>query len=201
MKDTMDAMVDEFNATVGAEEGIVLSVTSISGSADLHKKLTMAANGDPGAPALPDISTVYPKTALILAEKDLLLELDPFFTEEELSAYIPQFLEEGRLTDKKLYVFPFAKSTEVLFVNKTIFNRFSEETGISLESLATFEGILKAAEKYYKWTDEQTPESLAAAIERFEKLKFDNEKVKQSADKFSEESFKRQLGDLVEKYA
>ena len=159
MKDTMDAMVDEFNATVGAEEGIVLSVTSISGSADLHKKLTMAANGDPGAPALPDISTVYPKTALILAEKDLLLELDPFFTEEELAAYIPQFLEEGRLTDKKLYVFPFAKSTEVLFVNKTIFNRFSEETGISLDSLATFEGILEAAEKYYEWTDKQTPET------------------------------------------
>jgi len=158
MKDTMDAMVDKFNATVGAEKGIVLSVTSISSSADLHKKLTMAANGEPGAPALPNISTVYPKTALILAEKNLLCELDPFFTEQELSAYVPQFLEEGRLTDNKLYVFPFAKSTEVLFVNKTIFNRFSEESGISLESLATFEGILKAAEKYYEWTDNQTPD-------------------------------------------
>ena len=158
MRGTMDAIVDKFNATVGADEGIVLSVTSISGSADLHKKLTMAANGDPGAPALPDISTVYPKTALILAEKGLLLELDPFFTEEEIAAYIPRFIEEGRLTDKKLYVFPFAKSTEVLFVNKTIFNRFSQECGISLESLATFEGILEAAEKYYEWTDKQTPE-------------------------------------------
>lgn len=157
MKATMDTMVDEFNATVGAEKGIVLSVTSISSSADLHKKLTMVANDEPGAPELPNISTAYPKTALILAEKDLLADIGTLFTEEELSAYVPRFLEEGRLSDGRLLVFPFAKSTEVLFVNKTLFDRFAKETGASMESLGTFEGILETAEKYYEWTDNQTP--------------------------------------------
>jgi multiple sugar transport system substrate-binding protein len=33
LKDTMDKMIDEFNETVGAEEGVIISVTSISGSA------------------------------------------------------------------------------------------------------------------------------------------------------------------------
>lgn len=158
MKDTMDTMVDEFNATVGAEKGIILSVTSISSSAALHEKLTMAANGDPGAPDLPDITTAYPKTALNLAEKDLLVDIETLFSKEELSAYVPRFVEEGRLTDQKLYVFPFAKSTEVLFLNKTIFDRFAKETGVQLEDLETFEGIIQAGSKYYTWTDQQTPE-------------------------------------------
>ena len=69
LKDTMDEMIDKFNETVGAKEGIIISVTSISGSETLHDKLIMAANGEPGAPPLPDITTAYPKTALILAQK------------------------------------------------------------------------------------------------------------------------------------
>ncbi|KJS86578.1 MAG: ABC transporter substrate-binding protein [Peptococcaceae bacterium BICA1-8] len=158
MKNTMDEMVDQFNDTIGAEKGIILSVTSISGSATLHEKLTMAANGDPGAPQLPDITTAYPKTALILAGKGLLVDFEEQFTVKELSAYVPRFIEEGRLTEGKLYVFPTAKSTEVLFVNTTIFNRFAQDTGISFEALQTFEGIIKAASKYYEWTDNQTPD-------------------------------------------
>ncbi len=157
MKNTMDEMIDEFNDTIGAEKGIILNVTSISGSTTLHEKLNMAANGDPGAPKLPDITTAYPKTALILAEKELLANIEDQFTAEELSAYVPRFLEEGRLLDGKLYVFPTAKSTEVLFVNKTIFNRFAKDTNISLDDLRTFEGITRSAAQYYEWTDNQTP--------------------------------------------
>ncbi|MGE4283390.1 MAG: extracellular solute-binding protein [Clostridia bacterium] len=158
MKNTMDEMIDEFNATIGTEKGIIVNVTSISGSATLHEKLAMAANGDPGAPSLPDITTAYPKTALILAEKELLVDLNEQFTAEELSAYIPRFLEEGKLKENKLYVFPTAKSTEVLFLNATIFNKFATATGAKLETLKTFEGIKKVAQAYYDWTDSQTPD-------------------------------------------
>ncbi|WHH60929.1 extracellular solute-binding protein [Petroclostridium sp. X23] len=157
MKNTMDEMIDEFNETIGVEKGIIINVTSISGSATLHEKLTMAANDDPGAPALPDITTSYPKTALILAEKQLLANLDEYFTQQELSDYIPEFLEEGKLKRDKLYVFPIAKSTEVLFVNTTIFNRFAKDTGANLEDLQTFEGIMNTSALYYDWTDKQTP--------------------------------------------
>lgn len=158
MKETMDEMIEEFNATLGAKEGVYINVTSISGSSTLHEKLSMAANKDPGAPALPDITTAYPKTAMILANKQLLVDLDELFTSEELSKYIPRFIEEGRLAGGGLYVFPTAKSTEVLFVNTTIFNRFAKATGASLEDLATFEGIAKTSALYYEWTDNQTPE-------------------------------------------
>lgn len=157
LKETMDNMVDEFNDTVGAEKGIIINVTSISGSATLHEKLTMAANDEPGAPSLPDITTAYPKTALILAEKGLLADLNQQFTPQELSAYIPEFIEEGRLEGEHLYVFPTAKSTEALFLNKTLFNRFAQDTDAKIEDLGTFEGIVKTAALYYDWTDKQTP--------------------------------------------
>ncbi len=157
MQATMDAQVEEFNATVGKEKVIVLSVTSISGSAAIQEKLTMIAAGDPGAPEMPDITTCYPATAILLAEKGLLAPVDGYFTDTELSDYLPRFLEEGRLSDGKLYVFPFAKSTEVLFLNQTLFNQFSAATGVTADSLSTLEGISDAATAYYRWTDEQTP--------------------------------------------
>lgn len=159
MKATMDKMVDEFNQTVGAENGIILSVTSISSSSALHEKLIMAANRDPGMPMLPDITTANPKTAIILAEKGLIVDLGEQFSKEELSTYVPRFLEEGRIEGRQ-YLFPTAKSTEVLFLNKTIFDRFSKSTGARYEDLRTFEGLARVAKLYYDWTDAQTPATL-----------------------------------------
>ena len=158
MKDTMDALITEFNNTVGREFGIVINVTSIQASKDQNEKLSMIARGDPGAPEMPDIATAYPSLALTLFEAGLLASLDDYFSEQELSGYIQPFVEEGRLPDGKLYVFPISKSTEALFVNKTLFDRFSNATGVTIESLSTFEGIATAAQKYYEWTNAQTPD-------------------------------------------
>lgn len=160
MLTTVDGLVDEFNQTVGKENGILLSITSISDSATIRDKLTMIAADDPGAPEMPDLTTSYPQTAAILAGKDLLAPLDRYFTQQELDAYLPRFLDEGRLSDGNLYVFPFAKSTEVLYVNQTLFDQFSGATGVKLEQLSTFEGIADAAQRYYQWTDEKTPDIL-----------------------------------------
>lgn len=158
MQTTMDGLVDEFNKSVGKENGILISITSISDSATIHSKLAMIAADDPGAPEMPDITTCYPQTAALLSAKGLLADLDEYFSQEELSGYLPRFLDEGRLEDGGLYVFPFAKSTEVLFLNKTLFDEFSLATGIEDDQLFTFEGIAAAALKYYQWTDEQTPD-------------------------------------------
>ncbi len=158
MQSTMDQLIDEFNATVGKEKGIVISVTSVTGMKEQEEKLAMIANGDPGAPTMPDIVTLNPKMAVLLKAKELIAPLDSYFSNDELNLYLPQFVEEGRLSDSKLYVFPMAKSTEVLFVNQTLFDRFSAATGVGIERLSTFEGIAEAAQTYYEWTDGQTPD-------------------------------------------
>jgi multiple sugar transport system substrate-binding protein len=158
MQQTMDFLIDEFNATVGREEGIIVSVDAIMSSANLQEAVNMIVAGDPGAPQMPDIMTAYPRTAILFQNQGRLANLDNYFTKEELSAYIPAFVNEGRLGDGGLYVFPFAKSTELLFVNQTFFDRFSAETGITMDCFATFEGIADAAMKYYEWTNNRTPE-------------------------------------------
>ncbi len=80
------------------------------------------------------------------------------FSKEELEAFVPQFVEEGRLDGDGLYLLPVAKSTEVLYLNRTLFDRFATATGIEETSLATFEGLCEAAVTYYEWTDAQTPD-------------------------------------------
>ncbi len=157
MMATMDELLEAFNSTVGKEKGIIINCTSINSSAVLQEKLLMAAKGDPGAPELPDITTCYPKVAITLAEKGLLVDLNEYFSQDELSQYVTSFVNEGKF-DGKLYVFPIAKSTEVLFLNQTLFDRFSRATGVSVEGLSTFEGISEAASRYYQWTDDQTPD-------------------------------------------
>ena len=157
MQQSMDYLIDQFNSTVGRERGIVIDVTAISSSSELNKSLAMIANGDPGAPDMPDIFTGYPKIALQFQQKGMLANLDDYFTAEELSQYVDAFVEEGRLGDG-LYVFPIAKSTEILYLNQTLFDRFAAETGASQELLCTFEGIAELSRMYYDWTDGQTPD-------------------------------------------
>ena len=152
MQQAMDYLIDQFNSTVGKEQGIVIDVTAISSSSELNKSLTMIVNGDPGAPDMPDIFTGYPKLAIQFWEKGLLTDLDNYFTEDELSAYVEAFVEEGRLSDGGLYVFPIAKSTEVLYVNQTLFDRFADSTGASADMLSTFEGIAELSQMYYEWS-------------------------------------------------
>ncbi len=152
MQQTMDYLIDKFNSTVGKEQGIVIDVTAISSSSELNKSLTMIVNNDPGAPAMPDIFTGYPKVAIQFQEKGMLANLDEYFTEEELSAYVEAFVEEGRLADGGLYVFPVAKSTEVLYINRTLFDRFAAATGATWDMLSTFEGIAELSKMYYEYS-------------------------------------------------
>ncbi|MBQ7299436.1 MAG: hypothetical protein IJW77_06305 [Clostridia bacterium] len=48
---------------------------------------------------------------------------------------------------------PVAKSTEAFFLNKTLFDRFSANTGITTDALRSYDGIFSAARAYYDWSD------------------------------------------------
>jgi len=149
----IEALIEEFNDTVGADRGIIVQTTYIANASELNSMLLATVNDDPGAPEYPDIAIVYPRIGITLVENDILVDLTTQFSDEELSLYVQSFIEEGRLIDDSLYILPIAKSTEVLYVNVTIFDRFSADTGVTLSQLATFEGIVDAAEKYHIWSD------------------------------------------------
>lgn len=153
----MTEAVERFNRTVGQKTGVTINVTSVGKYEIFHEKLEMISRGDPAAPEPPDIVIAYPKSAVLLVRKNMLVNFDDYFSGEDLARFIPRFIEEGRLVDGGLYVFPIGKSTEALFVNRTLFDRFAAATGTRLEDLATVEGLVEASRKYYEWTNARTP--------------------------------------------
>ncbi len=112
----------------------------VSNTNTIHEEVLKAANKDPGAAKLPDLFISYPKTVLAMNDSGILADYHDYFSENELKDFIPEFLGEGEI-DGRLLVFPVAKSTEILFVNKTIFDRFSADTGASMEQLTTWEDL------------------------------------------------------------
>ena len=148
----LNALVDEFNRTVGQEQGIRVRVDSVSNTNVIHESVLAAAYDDPGASELPDLFISYPKTVLALPDEDILVDYHDYFSDEELDAFLPEFLKEGTVNGR-LAVLPIAKSTEILYVNKTAFDRFAAATGASIDDLSTWEGLYALAERYKDWSD------------------------------------------------
>lgn len=150
----MNHMINEFNQTIGKETGVIINVTSVSNSSDIHDALLAAASGQAGAGTLPDLFFCYPETAEAIT-CDFIEDWNDLLTEAELKEYVPSFLDEGTI-DSKLLVLPIAKSSEALFVNTTIFDRFATETGASYDDLTTWDGLLATAESYFNWSEGKT---------------------------------------------
>lgn len=154
-----EQLVEEFNATVGVEKGIVVVCVSQGDIATLADLLIASVRGEAGAQDTPALAAVYAETAYIIDREDGLAALDEYFTEEELAAYVPGFLDEGRFGDEnELLLFPILKSTELFTANETDWAPFAAATGIELRGIATNEDLTAAAKAYYEWTDAQTPD-------------------------------------------
>ncbi len=146
----MNKLVEQFNNTVGRKEGIRVSVTSVSNSTAIHFSLVAAAQNSPGEGILPDMFVSYPKTALNIGPERL-ADWKTLFTPKELHEFVDSFIEEGTINGR-LVTLPITKSTNALFINATIFDKFAKETGASYEDLATWEGVFKTAKRYYDWS-------------------------------------------------
>ena len=133
--------------------GITINVVSVTSSSAIDKALSAAANGEPGAAELPDLFTAYPRVVEMIGE-DKLLSWNDYLTDEELSAFHDDFLSEGYF-DSELKMLPIAKSTDALFINQTLFDRFGSDADVSVEDLATFDGLFEVARKYYDWSGGQ----------------------------------------------
>lgn len=147
----MNRLAEEFNHTLGKERGIIINVSLMSSTAQIGEKLLAAQNKDVGAMDMPDLFFCHNNNIEELGS-DVVLDWQDIFTGEELDAYVPEFLEDG-MVDGKLSVFPISKSTHLLFIAGTQFERFSSATGITYDSLSTWDGFLDAAKAYYEYSD------------------------------------------------
>ncbi len=152
-KSPLNVLIDEFNRTVGTEKGITVNVESVTSSSAIDKALSSSAKGEPGASDMPDLFTAYPRV-VELVEKENLISWDDYFSEAELNEFHEGFLSEGYFGDD-LLMLPVAKSTEAFYLNKTLFDRFSTDCGVSVNDLSTFEGVFETARIYYDWSNGQ----------------------------------------------
>lgn len=155
-----DALVDTFNQTVGKEKGIIVASFSQGGVKELTANVTASANKDVGAQPMPDIFASYSDTAYAVDKLGMVADIGQFLTPEEQSQYIESYIDEGKFTtDGSIKIFPIAKSTEALMINKTQWDAFKDATGVDETSLSTWEGIVEVSKKYYEWTDSLTPKN------------------------------------------
>ena len=94
-----------------------------------------------------------------LDQQGMVVDLNDYLTESEKSEYIEGYLTEGDFDDNgTIKIFPVAKSTELMFLNETDWEKFAQATGAAYDDLSTVEGLVATAGAYYDWTDAQTPE-------------------------------------------
>lgn len=131
----MDALVQEFNSTIGQDTGVRVRVSNLSSAAEIGGFLKEAQNGG-DLLNMPDLFTCHLADAVALGEENL-VDWRDWFTEEELSDFVPGFLEDGTSADGRLLLFPISKSTQLFMCNGTGFDRFSKACGVKYEDLAT----------------------------------------------------------------
>ena len=156
---SFDSLVSEFNSTVGKEKGIYVKSKTQGSVPELEKAISNSSAGEVGAEEMPNVFSSYADTAYNVQQQGKLADLTDYFTPDELSNYVPDYLDEGRFEDDdSLYLLPVAKSTAVTMLDETDWAPFAQATGATIDDLATQEGIAATAKRYYEYTDALTPD-------------------------------------------
>ena len=146
----MNNFIEQFNATVGKEKGIIINVTLMSNASQIGTKLKDAQADKAGAKEMPDLFFCQSSDARGLGSNNL-LNWNDYFSQSELNKFVPDFLSDG-MVDDNLVVFPVSKSTYMLFIAGGVFDRFAAAKNVSLSDLETWNGFFNVAEKYYEWS-------------------------------------------------
>lgn len=157
--ETLTKNTEEFNDTIGADYGVQIKLISKPSIEDLELELSESAQGVVYADDMPSMFLAYADKILELQELDVISDMNLFFSEEDKSLLIDDFLNYGVIGDEQVML-PVVKSTEVLYLNETYFDEFVSETGYSYDDLLTWDGIMEISRSYYEYTDAMTPDIL-----------------------------------------
>lgn len=204
----MNVLVSEFNKTVGRENGVFVSVKLITSAAKVGEKLSDAQIGTPGALDMPDLFFCHAGDAAKVGTENL-IDWNDLFSEEERAEFITDFIGDGTLGET-LTVLPVSKSTHVCYINGAEFERFSAATGVTYDSLSTWDGFFDAAEKYREYSggkpfaafdyliravelDAISHGASAASLYEGDYYNFENEALKASYTRFAAEIAKENI--------
>lgn len=155
--ETLTKNAKEFNETIGAQYGVTVEVISKPSIGDLEIELSESAQGVVYADEMPSMFLAYGDKILELQNLGVVSDMNSFFSEEDKEFLIEEFMEYGVINDEQAML-PVVKSTEVLYLNDTNFQKFTDVTKYSYEDLLTWEGLIEVAKSYYEYTDAMTPD-------------------------------------------
>lgn len=145
--EALQSIIDDFNSS--NELGITVKASAQGNIPDLNKKVIAASQSN----TLPAIINVYPDIATGLIEQNKLVDLDAYVNNETVGMaedlkndFVPDFVKElSQWGENKIYGFPMTKSTEVVYVNKTLL----EKIGYTVDDLKdlTFEKLAEISQK------------------------------------------------------
>ena len=145
--EALQSIIDDFNSS--NELGITVKASAQGNIPDLNKKVIVASQAN----TLPAIINVYPDIATGLIEQNKLVDLDAYVNNETVGMaedlkndFVPDFVKElSQWGENKIYGFPMTKSTEVVYVNKTLL----EKIGYTVDDLKdlTFEKLAEISQK------------------------------------------------------
>ena len=145
--EVLQSIIDDFNSSNTL--GITVKASAQGNIADLNKKVIAASQSN----TLPAIINVYPDLATGLIENNKIVDLTPYVENETVGMkddlkndFIPDFVKElSQWGEDKVYGFPMTKSTEVVYVNKTLL----EKIGYTVDDLKdlTFEKLAELSAK------------------------------------------------------
>ncbi len=143
---------------------IKVTQTSLGDYTTLRDTITSGVAAD----ELPTIAQTYPDHVALYLSGQVMQELDSYInstektiladgtetiiglTEEERNAFIPGFYAEGTIYDSygTMYSLPFNKSTEVMYYNKTIFDKYGWSAPKTWDDVVTISEAYKTTSEY-----------------------------------------------------
>ena len=147
LRGVLDRMIEQFNAE---NPDIKIEHESQGGYDDLYEKLSSAipAGTTPVmAYCYPDHVADYNNSNIVIDVTSYINDPELGFTEEEgpISDFIDAYWQEGKeYLQEGIYSVPYAKSTEIMFYNKKVFDENNWTVPTSWEDLEVLMGQMKA---------------------------------------------------------
>ncbi len=134
--EVMKDSVDKFNATVGAEKGIIVQETYMGGYPDIVSKLQLASQTN----ELPTVSVCAGDYISALLDDDLLEDMAPFIesTGFDLSNIFEDILNVPGNEDGQVHSLPYIKSTPLFYYNKTLADEKGLSAPVTVEDMEAF---------------------------------------------------------------
>lgn len=150
-KQALDNMVEEFNNSEGRNYGIEVTAVGKGSIDTIEEELLLNVDNQE---ELPNIVSAYADTIETLDKQAFIIPLNKYMKDDEFNNYVQGYLEDGRLHENEdVKIFPIAKATEIMILNKNAWSSFAEACNIQLEDLNTWEGLAKTAKTYFDYSN------------------------------------------------